>query len=409
MRVNIHMKIKYFNLSTEKLEIRGKSIDNISYQVGSTPFYLYDRSIIAHKVDLLKSKLSKNISLHYAIKANPMPALVCFLSRIVDGFDVASSGELKVALDSGMSSSKISFAGPGKTQEELSQAIAAEVLINVESPNEMYRIFELSKKINVRPRIGLRINPHFEMKSSGMKMGGGAKPFGIDSESIPELINKMDSLGLSIEGLHLYPGSQSLNAEIIAQTQNQSIDFILGLKKYFKSPLKIINIGGGFGIPYFENEEELNLDLVIPNLNHLSEKIKNNFPEAEIVLELGRYLVGESGIYISRIIDKKISRGKTFLILDGGMNHHLAASGNLGQVIKKNFPIHIASRLQSKDKERVSVVGPLCTPLDQFATDIEIETCEVGDLVAVFQSGAYGLTSSPQDFLSHARIKEVLL
>ena len=409
MQVYIHMKIKYFNLSTEKLEIRGKPIDIISYQVGSTPFYIYDRTVIAHKVDIIKSKISKNISLHYAIKANPMPAVVCFLSRIVDGFDVASSGELKVALDSGMSASKISFAGPGKTLEELSQAIAAEVLINVESPNEVQRIFEISKKMKIKPRIALRINPHFEMKSSGMKMGGGAKPFGIDSESIPDLINKMNTLGLTIEGLHLYPGSQSLNAGIIAQTQNQSIDFIFELKKHFKNPLKVINIGGGFGIPYFENEEELNLDLILPNLNHLSEKIKNDFPEAEIVLELGRYLVGESGIYISRIVDKKISRGKTFIILDGGMNHHLAASGNLGQVIKKNFPIHIANRLQSKNKERVSVVGPLCTPLDQLATDIEIETCEVGDLVAIFQSGAYGLTSSPQDFLSHSRIKEVLI
>ncbi|MBL7544445.1 MAG: pyridoxal-dependent decarboxylase, exosortase A system-associated [Bdellovibrionaceae bacterium] len=403
------MAIKHFEFNNQKLYIQGTPIDRLAQRVGSTPFYFYDRHLIGKRIAEIKDKLSKNFCLHYAVKANPMPALICFLSRLVDGFDVASAGELQLALDSGMAAENISFAGPGKTDAELRQAVAAGILVNVESLNEMYRISQIGLDANVQPRVALRLNPDFEMKQSGMKMGGGAKPFGIDSELLPSVVEVALKLGINIEGVHIFSGSQSLQASSIIHAQQQSVALLCKMKRYFTSDLKTINLGGGFGIPYFENDMEIDLDELSAGLNECGEKIKNEFQNSKIVLELGRFLVGEAGVYIAKVIDKKKSRGKTFLVLDGGMNHHLAASGNLGQVIKRNFPVVIANKAFLKEKEIVSIVGPLCTPLDTLGSDVEVSVCEIGDYVAIFQSGAYGLTASPQDFLGHPIIKEVLI
>ena len=173
--------------------------------------------------------------------------------------------------------------------------------------------------------------------------------------------------------------------------------------------MRSLNLGGGFGIPYFPGEQRLDLAPIADNLQRLRERAARDLPAATIVLELGRYLVGEAGVYVTRILDRKESRGKVFLVTDGGLNHHLSASGNFGQVIRKNYPVAIGNRQGDAALEEATVVGPLCTPLDLLADRMTLPVAQAGDLVVVFQSGAYGASASPQAFLGHAACTEVLV
>ena len=387
----------------------GMPLTRLADRVGRTPFYAYDRKRLDDRVAQLRAVLPRSVKLHYALKANPMPALVCHMATLVDGFDVASGGELQVALDANMDPTEISFAGPAKRREELAQAVAAGVLLNVESFREARLLAELSADAGLPARVAVRINPDFDLKSSGMRMGGGPKQFGVDAEQVPELLQEIGRLGLAFEGFHLYAGSQNLKAEAICEAQEKTVD--LGLRLLASAPAspKVFNIGGGFGIPYFPGEKPLDLVPVGQNLHRLVRLAHEVVPSMHLVLELGRFLVGEAGIYVCRVLDRKISRGQVFLITDGGMHHHLAASGNFGQVIRKNYPAVIGNRMISDRREFASVVGPLCTPLDVLADRVELAEAQVGDLVVVFQSGAYGLTASPTAFLSHPAPAEVLV
>jgi diaminopimelate decarboxylase len=303
----------------------------------------------------------------------------------------------------------ISFAGPGKTDAELAEATAAGIVVNLESEREMERIAVLGRNHSVRPRVAVRVNPDFELKSSGMKMGGGPKQFGVDAERVPAMLARIGQLGLDFQGFHIFSGSQNLRADAIKEAQEKTIELALKLARSAPSPVRLLNIGGGFGIPYFPGERPLDIAAVGGNLTRMLGELKNQLPQAQVVVELGRYLVGEAGLYICRIIDRKISRGQIFLITDGGLHHHLAASGNFGQVIRKNYPVVVGNRVVGSKREVASVVGPLCTPLDLLADGMEMAVADVGDLVAVFQSGAYGLTASPTAFLSHPAPAEVLV
>jgi len=393
----------------DHLTIGGVTVEQLARRVGRTPFYAYERGALAERVALLRRHLPPGVELHYAMKANPMPALVSFVARLVDGLDVASGGELAVALDAGVPASEISFAGPGKSEAELGQALAAGVLVNVESTREIEILARLSRESGRAARVAVRVNPDFELKSSGMKMSGGPKQFGIDAERVPEALELIGRHGLSFEGFHIFSGSQNLRADAICEAQRKTIDLALQLARSAPSAVRIVNIGGGFGIPYFPGEGPLDLDPIASNLRELADKTRTALPEAKLVIELGRYIVGECGIYVCRIIERKLSRGHVFLVTDGGLHHHLAASGNFGQVIRKNYPVVIGNRVQGARRELASVVGPLCTPLDLLADRMDLAEASEGDLVVVMQSGAYGASASPQGFLSHPAVAEVLV
>jgi diaminopimelate decarboxylase len=327
----------------------------------------------------------------------------------VDGLDVASAGELRVALDAKMDPRKISFAGPGKTEQELAGAIAAGILVNVESAREVRVLSRLMRDTPAHPRVAVRVNPDFELKSSGMRMGGGPKQFGVDADQVPSLVAEIRRVGLDLEGFHIFWGSQNLKADAICEAQRKSFDLAVGLAKTASATVRVLNIGGGFGIPYFPGELPLDLEPIGRNLSWLASRAASELPEAELVIELGRYVVGEAGIYVCRVVDRKISRGHVFLVTDGGLHHHLAASGNFGQVIRKNYPVVIGNKVNGERREIASVVGPLCTPLDLLADKTELAEAQEGDLVAIFQSGAYGLTASPLNFLSHPHPVEILV
>ncbi|WP_428241213.1 pyridoxal-dependent decarboxylase, exosortase A system-associated [Gynuella sp.] len=387
--------------------LNGQPLSHVVASVGGTPCYLYDRQRIGRRITQLKAMLPERLLLHYAIKANPMPALVCALQPSVQGFDVASSAELRVALDSGMHSEHISFAGPGKQLAELEQAVAAGILIHVESFREVELLADLRKRYPLI-RVSVRVNLPFELKASGMKMSGGSKQFGIDAEYVPDMLERIQKYDLSFEGFHMFAGSQNLKSDAIVEVQRKSYELTLEWVQHFGLSLKYLNLGGGFGIPYTVNDTSLDVEPIARQLHDMDAELNVSHPHARLVIELGRYLVGEAGVYVSRIIDKKESRGKNFLIIDGGMHQHLAASGNFGQVIKRNYPLAINAR-HGDANEIATVVGPLCTPLDQLADNATLHTAQPGDLVVVFQSGAYGRSASPGLFLSHPEVREALV
>ncbi|NMG28277.1 pyridoxal-dependent decarboxylase, exosortase A system-associated [Aromatoleum evansii] len=398
-----------FPIRNGELIVGGVPLTRLAARVGQTPFYAYDRQLLGARVGELREALPDAIDLHYAVKANPMPALVGVMAELVDGLDVASAGELRIALDAGCPPADISFAGPGKRDTELEQAVAAGVLLNVESAGELRRLADISARLGWPARVALRVNPDFELKSSGMKMGGGPKPFGVDAEAVPELLAEVGRLGLSFEGFHLFAGSQNLRAEAIVEAQQKSFELALRLADAAPSPVRVLNLGGGFGIPYFPGETRLDLGPIGANLAEIAHAAQSRMPDANLVIELGRYLVGEAGIYVSRVVDRKVSRGQVFLVCDGGLHHHLSASGNFGQVIRKNYPTAIGNRADAPAATVTTAVGPLCTPLDLLAERMALPEALVGDLVVIFQSGAYGASASPQAFLGHPAVVEVLV
>lgn len=406
----IHAPMTGFPVEHDELVVGGIPLNRLAARVGSTPFYAYDRRLLDARVAQLRAALPSGIKLHYAMKANPMPAVVGHMARLVEGIDVASAGELKVALDAGADPHEISFAGPGKRDPELYQAVAAGIMVNIESFREVDVLAAASQALGLPARVSVRVNPDFELKSSGMKMSGGPKQFGVDAEQVPDLLADIGRAGLDFEGFHLFAGSQNLKPDAIVEAQRKCFDLAAKLAEHAPAAIKFLNLGGGFGIPYFPGEQVLDLAPIGANLAAIQADAARLMPHAEIVIELGRYLVGEAGIYVCRIVDRKVSRGQVYLVADGGLHHHLSASGNFGQVIRKNYPAAIGNRMQPPaGSAAATVVGPLCTPLDLLADRMPLGHAEVGDLVVIFQSGAYGVSASPQAFLGHPNVVEVLV
>ncbi len=392
------------------MAVGGIPLDRLAERVGSTPFFAYDRGLITSRIGYLRSILPADVKLSYAVKANPMAAVVQHLAGLVDAFDVASAYEMKTALDTPVQANNISFAGPGKTTAELAQAVAAGVTIEMESANEAARVADIGRRLGIRPRVALRVNPDFQVKGSGMRMGGGPQQFGIDVEQVPDLLKTLRVADLDLLGFHVFAGSQNLHADILCEALTRNVALLMRLADQSPWPVRYLNLGGGFGIPYSEKDQPLDLVPVGAKLKELVEgEIRPQLPDARVTIELGRYIVGESGVYVTRVVDRKVSRGRTYLVVDGGMHHQLAASGNLGQVIRSNYPVVIGNRMQESEREAVSVVGCLCTPLDLLADNVMLPPAEIGDLVVIFQAGAYGLTASPTAFLGHPMPAEILV
>jgi diaminopimelate decarboxylase len=399
--------------TSNELLVGKLTLTQLTQLVGDTPFYAYDRQLITNKVSYLKHILPDKISVSYAIKANPLVSLVHMLSHQVEGFDVASKKEMLLALQTGIPANKISFAGPGKSSDDIQAAIIAGVILHVESIGEIAKVASTAKKLQLKAEIAIRVNPSFELKLSGMKMSGGAKPFGIDEEQIAQVLTKLPLDVLNLRGFHIYSGSQNLNADAIILSQQQTFALAQKLtentKKITQRNIDYLNIGGGFGVPYFANQLPLDINRIANNLEQLLDQYQPLVASTEIILELGRYLVAEAGIYVCKIIDKKVSRGTTYLVCNGGLHHHLANSGNFGQVIRKNYPVVIGNKLHNSDEELVNIVGPLCTPLDVIADKILLPKADIDDYVVIFQSGAYGASASPKDFLSQPSLAEILI
>ena len=376
-----------------------------------TPLFVYDRQVADKKWAQLRQTLPDRFAISYSIKANPNPAfLQLFLSRQC-GLEVASAGELHQALSAGCDPARILFAGPGKTEAELEFALVKDIgEIHAESLTEIDRIVAITRRLGRRARVAVRVNPVGEAQGGAMRMGGKPAPFGIDEEVFENALDRLTAYPeLQFQGVHIFAGTQILDADILLTQYRRGIDIARRAANRTRLPITTLDFGGGLGIPYFANEQELDLAALRSGLSDLMRSIENEpcFSHTHFLVEPGRFLVGECGVYLARVNDIKISRGKKFLIADGGMHHHLAASGNLGQTIKRNYPVTLVNKLDSPSAESYDVVGPLCTPLDGLARGVQLPEAEIGDLVGIFQSGAYARTASPLGFLSHPTPPEV--
>ncbi len=376
---------------------------------GDTPLFVYDSAMLAARVAEWRAAMPAEVQLHYAMKANPYAPLLAFMAGLVDGFDVASGGELKAALASGIAAADISFAGPGKRDRELEAAIGAGATLNLESAGEAARALSIADHLGVTPRLAVRVNPDFDLKGSGMKMGGGAKPFGVDAAEVPALVRRLIDAGADWRGFHIFAGSQALGAAAIAETQAQTVALAARLASEIGAPPPLVNIGGGMGVPYFPGDMAVDAMAVGQALGETLRARDPVLADSRFAMELGRWLVAEAGVYLTRIVDRKVSHGETFLVTDGGLHHQLAASGNFGTVIRRNYPIALANAFGREPVETVSVVGCLCTPLDRLGDQVALPRAEVGDLIAIFQAGAYGASASPAAFLGQGPAREMLV
>ncbi|MEL7197268.1 MAG: pyridoxal-dependent decarboxylase, exosortase A system-associated [Pseudomonadota bacterium] len=392
-----------------ELAIGGHKASDLVVKAGRTPLFAYSQDLLSVRIAHLRKHIPARIGINYAIKANPLSEVVAHLDPLVDGFDIASAGELDITQSLGIDPARVSFAGPGKRDDELEAAIAAGVTLNCESAGEAHRAFAIGMRLGTAPRIALRVNPDFELKGSGMKMGGGAKPFGVDADKVPALAKTVIDEGADWRGLHIFTGSQALSAEAIIEAQINVLQLASQLTDEIGEPLPKLNMGGGFGIPYFPNDKPLDLQAIGHALEEQTSQLPASLSECDLCLELGRYIAGDAGVYLCRVIDRKTSHGVTYLVTDGGLHHQLAASGNFGTVVRRNYPIAIASRFTEEANEVVNVVGCLCTPLDRLADQASLPAAKVGDLVAVFCAGAYGASASPASFLGHGPAAEMLV
>jgi diaminopimelate decarboxylase len=405
----VHAPLDQFPIVDDELVVGGRKIRELAEQIGGTPFYAYDREAMTRRMHRLRATLPDALSIHYAIKANPMPAVVDHMADLADGLDVASLAEMRIALDSGQEPEAISFAGPGKRPEELRAAVTAGVTVNLESYREFDRVLAEGETLGVRPDVAVRVNPDFELKSSGMKMGGGAKPFGVDVDQVPALLDRIKNSGVRFRGFQIYGGSQNLRCDKLIEAHAATFELAYRMAESASVPVETLNIGGGFGVPYFPGDRPLDLEPIAEALDSRLVECRRRLGDVRVILELGRYLVAEAGVYVCRVLDKKASHGEIFLVTDGGLHHHLAASGNFGQIVRRNFPVVIGHRVRRSPREVVSVVGPLCTPLDILADRMELGNAEIGDLVVVLQSGAYGFSASPHGFLGHPPPRQALV
>jgi diaminopimelate decarboxylase len=390
------------------LLIGGLRADALVAEAGDTPLFVYDLALVDAKIARFRAAFL-DVDLHYAIKANSYSHLLKHIASRVDGLDIASAGELDFALEAGADAARISFAGPGKRDADLADAIHDGVTLNAESEGEVERALAIAAKLGGRARLAVRVNPDFEIKGSGMRMGGGAKPFGVDAARVPALVRRILESGAEWRGFHIFAGSQALDPQALIDAQAATVALAGDLAADIGATPPLVNLGGGFGIPHFHGEQPLDIEPVSAALALVLAARPAILGDTRFAIELGRWLVGEAGVYLTRIVDRKESHGKTFLIVDGGLQHQLAASGNFGQVVRRNYPAAIAGGFGAEAEEEVSIVGCLCTPLDRLADDVMLPRAGVGDLVAIFLAGAYGLSASPQAFLAQQPALEMIV
>jgi diaminopimelate decarboxylase len=376
-----------------------------------TPLYIYDAEAVAERMNVLRNALGKTVEIIYAVKANPNPNVLQFLKPLVDGLDLSSGGEFSYAMHAGYTGKEMSLAGPGKTDQEIAYAISNDCgSISIESLDDLERIVRVAEGLKKKANVSIRINPLQLIPKFAMKMGGKATQFGVDEEAIEPVVAclKYNAAVLNFVGYHIYAGTQCLDADSFKENFNYIFTMIRKLHNQIQLPIHKINLGGGFGVPYFEGMESLDIQQTGKYLQEEIASFAKDFPKTKYVIELGRYIIAEAGYYLTSVLAVKSSRDKTFVILDGGMHHNQSAAGNLGQVIKKNYRIENLTH-HDGPKAKVDLAGCLCTPIDTMGINVELPPIKVGDIIAFYNSGAYGYTASPLYFLGHALPQELLI
>lgn len=397
-----------FEIRGNDLCVGGLTVRDIVSKAGS-PAYIYDGGQMRRAYRRLAAALGDFASIFYSAKANPaVPVIRLFLAEGA-GVEIASLGEYRAAVAAGAAPERIIFAGPGKRRQELEAVIEGGIgEIHVEGLDEIDRIRAIGRPV----RASIRVNPVPDIQAGAMRMGGKATAFGFDEEDLETAVAALAAApNIELAGIHVYGGTQILDAAALIAAWRHAIGLAARVARMTGRPLRTIDLGGGLGIPYYAGDTPLDLGAVAAAVPELTALMQSEplLAQARAIVEPGRFLTGEAGLYVSDINAVKQSRGTRFLVLEGGMNHHLAASGNLGQIIKRNYPVVAPAHMAKEPDRPATVVGPLCTPLDTLARETALPDLSAGDLVAVLQSGAYGLTASPVGFLSHPPPVEVLV
>ncbi len=382
-----------------------KILKDIAKQYG-TPLYVYDTGKIISQYVTLKNSLPEEVGVFYSMKANPLLGICQLFKKLGSGIEVASSGELYTAVAAGFLPEQIIFTSPGKTREELEFAIEKGIYsINVEAVEEAVLINELAAQKGKKVKVSVRINPDFDISGSSIKMTGVPTQFGIDGINAEAAFEALGELtNIKVVGIHIYTGTQALNAVNIALSMEEIIKLSLDLSQRCNFTLEFLNLGGGFGIPYFKDDMPLDMEAFAKEFSNVWSRYKERLAGTRVFVESGRFLMAEAGTYLTRILYTKECKGKKYLVCDGGSNQH-ASSAFLGRYIRNNFPMHIL--LRTEDEEQVNVTGPLCTPTDLIGQNVTLPRAVVGDVLAIHKSGAYGSTQSPALFLSHPLAAEV--
>lgn len=378
-----------------------------------TPLYLYDIDALQKRAESLKKAFNGSVDLLYAVKANPNPHILRHALRWADGLDISSGGEFSLCKRNGWDPEKMSFAGPGKSDDELDMAIRGGCgSLSVESEDDFIRIIDAGTRTGCKPRISLRVNPLELTGSFALKMGGKPTQFGVDEEDAFRLMDMIASHvhngDVEYVGLHIYAGTQCLESDAIAENIKNTLRIAEELEAYSGMMAPKINLGGGFGVSYYEGQEDLDAVKLAGHISGILKTFAKNNSKARFSIELGRYLVAPIGWYVSRVLSMKKSRGKTYAILDGGMHHNLSASGNLGQTIKRNYKVKNLSA-DNTELEKTELAGCLCTPIDLLGYGVTLPRVKKGDLISIENSGAYGYTASPLFFLGHNTPREIVI
>ncbi len=392
-----------------QLLIGGYPAEELVAEAGGTPLFVYDNNIVGAQIARFKGAMADGIALHYSVTANPYEPLLEFLGRYVDGFRVVSLGELKRLQEAQLAGIPMNFAGPGKLDAELEAAVKVGATISVESEGEASRAIRAAERVGVKPKLSVRVTPPFAIEDGRVTLGSRASPFGIDADRVPSLVLGLLEADVDWRGLHMFAGAQCLDSEALAEVHRVTVAHAGQIAEEIGAPIPELNLGSGFDVACRPGDEPLDIDSVAVALN---ETLCNSPPllaTTRFSIELGRWLVGEAGVYLTRVLDRTESCGQTFLTTDGGGHHLIGATGSLGERGMANFPIAIANRFGEPPEEEVTVTGCLCTPFDVLGDEVALPRADVGDLIAVFCAGAYGFSASPQAWESRPLAREMLV
>ncbi|MCK5719629.1 MAG: diaminopimelate decarboxylase [Thiomargarita sp.] len=399
--------MKYFETKNNTLIIGQVDILTLVKQYG-TPLYVYDLEIIKQQYQALKTAIPESVNIFYAIKANPNPSICQFMHSLGMGAEVASAGELYVALKTGFAGKSIIYNGPGKTDEDIEYAIQNKVhIINIESLDELHRLNTIAEQQQRLVKICVRINPILSITQAKMQTGGGSQKLGVDEEQIETIIKTAVQLDwIRLLGIHIYIGSQILDEKLLLKSIENTLFIAKRLANEFDLPMRCINFGGGLGVPYEDSEPKFNVKQFGKGLAYVIEKVAQLFDlsKTQFILEPGRFLVSDAGIFLTKVINVKHSREKQYAIIDGGINHAF-----LPIRMNKKYATVIANKMDLPANHSITVGGPLCTSMDVFSNEVQLPEVEAGDIIGIFNSGAYGFSASLLYFLSAPMPAEVII
>jgi len=400
----------YFTASSAgELIIGGSPVSELIVEAGGTPLFVYDNNIIGSQITRFRAAMPSGINLYYSVSANPCEDVLRFIGRYVEGFRVVSAGEIERLKRAELAGIPMTFAGPGKSEREIEAAILAGATISLESEGEAERAIKAAGRLGKKPKLAVRVDPPFVIGHDGSESVVAPNPFGFDAAEAPAIINGLIEADVDFRGIHIFTGSQWLDADALIKVHRQTIDLAGTIADAAGIRLPELNLGGGFGTPCLQGEWPLDIDRVATALCDSLRESSDMLATTTLSIELGRWIVAESGVYVTRIVDKKESAGRTFLITDGGGHHLIGATGPFGEPPRRNHPIAVANKFGAAGEEVVTVTGCLCTPFDVLGDDVCLPLAQPGDLIAIFCAGAYGLTASPQAWESRPLALEIMV